>query len=157
MAKLINRGASCWSNTQTSSNYSLCGQPAPRAFYGVMRSARSLRRAWKPEADSASSTVLLPAGIDRVGRLSNFTFFTFTFTSFFFSHFFARISVFTNFKILLINCSFNFTAFICVVGQKKRSCVAASLWVVHESMTLHSNLICCVLGISWQLAWSEIL
>ena len=35
--------------------------------------------------------------------------------------------MFTNFKILLINGSFNFTAFICVVGQKKRSCVAASL------------------------------
>ena len=40
------------------SNCSLCGQ-APRAFHRViLRSARSLKRGAKKEADSASSTIL---------------------------------------------------------------------------------------------------
>ena len=101
-----------------------------RAFHRViMRSARSLRRGAKTEADSASSTIL-PRDWDWpcTGRLSNFTM---SFTIFvIFSLVFLQEypCAFTDFKIPLMNGYFNFAAFICAVGQKKwvtfRNCLS---------------------------------
>ena len=96
-------------------------------FIGQLSDQREVwGEARKPEADSGSST----AGIDRVGRLSNFTM-SFTFFVIL-SLFFLQESPCTfDFKILLMKGSFNFAAFICVVGQKKCVKFHTSLYFVN--------------------------
>ena len=110
------------------SNCSLCGQ-APRAFHRIiLRSARSLRRGAKKEADSASSTIL-PRDWDWPCRQAIKLYHVLYHFRYLFSRFLQEYPcTLTDFKILLLNGYFNFAAFICVVGQKKwvtfRNCLS---------------------------------
>ena len=154
ITKIFNRVISCWSNTQNIEQLLLMwsgstGFLSGNQAIGEKSEARRENRKLIPRLQDYS-----PRGWDWPCRQA-IKFYHILYPFRFFSPLFARISVFTDSKMLLINGYFNFTAFICVVNQKK--CVSARLCVADESVILHSTLLCYREFLGTGLVWSLVI